>query len=179
MFALVGTVLNHTLEALLICIMDLRDLNTILSQLVDQLISIKHAVRASCLDDLALLVQREVLPCEAGTDDLLEQAKHLVVRNSTRVGEVVDASLVSLGKDDGGGKEIVQNGVAVWYIDDAFVLCDLGDKVAGVQVVGYWHAKAQAEDVLVVHHDLERLSADTSQYLIPWYAHLLNSRLGS
>jgi len=76
------------------------------------------------------------------------------MRYSTRVGEIVDSSFIVFGEQDGGGEEIVEDGVAVWNVDHAFVFCDFRDEVAGVEVVGDGHAEAEAEDVGVVHHDL-------------------------
>jgi len=83
--------------------MDFRNLKIVLLQFIDQLGSIQLAVTPSGLDDLGLLLQGEVLPCEVGTNVLLEQGEDLVVRDGTRVGEVVDAGIFVFGEEDGCG----------------------------------------------------------------------------
>ena len=134
--------------------MNLRDLKLVLLQLVGQLGGVKLAVAATSLDDLSLLLKREVLPGEIGADVLLEERQNLVVGDGAWVGEVVDSGLFVLGKEDGGWEEIVQDGVGVGDVDNALVFGDLGNEVAGVKVVGDGHAESEDEAVGVVLHDL-------------------------
>ena len=70
------------------------------------------------------------------------------------VGKVVDASLFVLGHQDGGGEEIVEDGVGVGNIHHTLVLSDLGNKVTAVQVVADWHSKSEDKSIGVVFHDL-------------------------
>lgn len=151
---LFGSTSSHSLEAQLVRLVDLRDLELVLLQLIDQLGGVELAVAATGLDDLGLLIEREVLPGEVGTDVLLEERQDLVVRDRTRVGEVVDPGLLVLGKEDGSREEIVEDGVGVGDVDDALVLGDLCDEVTGVEVVRDWHAESEDEAVGVVLHDL-------------------------
>lgn len=146
---------GHSLEASLVSLVDLWHLILVLSKLVDKLGSVQLAVGTSGLDNLGLLLEGEVLPGEVWSDVLLEESKNLVVRDGSRVGEVVDTGLLVLGQDDGGWEEIVEDGVGVWDIDDSVVLGNLGDKVAGVEVVADGHAKTEDKSVGVVFHDLE------------------------
>ena len=135
--------------------MNLRNLIPILLELINQLGRIQLAVAPASLDDLGLLLEGEVLPLELGTDDVAEQGEDLVVGDGAGVGEVVDALLVVLGEEDGGGEEVGEDGVGVGDVDDALVFGDFGDEVAGVEVVGDGHSEAEDEDVVVVLHDLE------------------------
>lgn len=144
----------HALEAALVGGVDLGDLVVILLQLGGQLGGVELAVAAAGLDDLGLLVQGEVLPGEAGSDDVAEEGEDLVVRDGAGVGEVVDASLLVLGEEDRGGEEVGEDGVAVGDVDDTLVLGDLGDEVARVEVVRDGHAQAEDQSVGIVLHDL-------------------------
>lgn len=72
-----------------------------------------------------------------------------------RVGEVEDAGVLVLGHQDRGGQQVVEDGVAVGNVDDAVVLCDLGDKVTRVEVVGDRHTQPQDEAVVVELHNLD------------------------
>jgi hypothetical protein len=123
---------SHALEALLVRLVNLRNLELILLELVDQLRGVKLAVASSSLDDLGLFVQCEVLPSKVWADVFLEEGQDLVVGNGTWIGEVVDAGVLVLGEEDGGGEEIVEDGVGVGDVYDSLVLGDLGDEVAGV-----------------------------------------------
>jgi hypothetical protein len=142
------------LEATLISLVDLWDLEVVLCQLLLKLGGVELAVAATSLDDLGLLLKGEVLPGEAGADVLLEQREDLVVRDSTWVGEVEDAGILVLSHKDRGREEVVEDGIGVGDIDDTIILGDLGDEVAGVKVVADWHAKSEDEAVGVVLHDL-------------------------
>jgi len=93
---------SHALEAALVSLVNLRDLIVVLFELLDKLGGIELAVASASLDDLGLLLQCEVLPGEVWSDVLLEEGKDLVVRNSTWVGEVIDAGVLVLGQEDGG-----------------------------------------------------------------------------
>lgn len=155
---------SHSLETSLVCLVHLWNLILVLSKLVDKLSGVQLAVGASCLDNLGLLLESEVLPCEVWTDVLLEKCENLVVGNGTWIGEVVDTSLVVLGKDDGSWKEIVEDGVGVWNVDNSVVLCDLGDKVTWVKIVADWHTETEDECILVVFHDLDYVSRE---YITP------------
>lgn len=73
------------------------------------------------------------------------------------VGEVVDSGLFVFCEEDGGREEIVEDGVGVGDVDHALVFGDLGDEVAGVEVIGDRHAESQNEAVGVVLHDLPNL----------------------
>jgi hypothetical protein len=145
---------SHALEALFVRLVNLRDLELILLELVDQLRGVKLAVASSSLDDFGLFIQCEVLPGKVWADILLEEGQDLVVGDGTWVGEVVDAGVFVLGKEDGGGEEIVEDGVGVGDVYNSLVLGDLGDEVAGVQVVADRHAESEDENVGVSLHDL-------------------------
>ena len=134
--------------------MHLRNLIPVPLQLLRQLRGVKAAVAPAGLDDLRLLLEREVGPLEGGAHDIAEEGQDLVVRDGARVGEVVDAGVAVVGEEDGGGEEVGEDGVRVGDVDDTVVLCDLGDEVAGVQVVGDGHAEAEDERVVVVLEDL-------------------------
>jgi hypothetical protein len=138
---------------------NLWNLEVVLLELGDKLGGVELAVGTAGLDDLGLLLEGEVLPGEVWADILLEESKNLVVGDGTWVGEVVDAGLVVLSKDDGGWEEVGENGVGVWNIDNAVVLGDLGNKVTAVEIVGDWHSQSQDEDVGVCFHDLGKLLA--------------------
>lgn len=155
---LLDTSLGHALEALGVSLVDLWHLKAVLLELGGKLLGVEHAVGAAGLDDLGLLLEGEVLPGEVWTNVLLEEGENLVVGDGTWVGEVVDAGLLVLSEEDGGWEEIVEDGVGVWNINDTIVLGDLGDKVAGVQVVRDWHSQSEDENVLVVLHDLLNVS---------------------
>jgi hypothetical protein len=145
---------SHSLEALLVRLVNLRDLEVILLELLDQLGSIELAVAATGLDDFGLLLEREVLPGEVWADVFLKEGENLVVGDCAWVGEVVDAGLFVLGEKDGGGQEIVKDGVRVGDVDNTLVLGDLSDEVAGVEVIGDRHTESEDETVAVVLHDL-------------------------
>jgi len=66
--------------------MDFRDRVVVFLELIDELSRVKFTVRPASLDDLALLLNGEVLPFKRRADMLLEQSKNFVVRNGTRVG---------------------------------------------------------------------------------------------
>lgn len=120
--------------------MDLWDLVVVFLKLVDQLGGVQLAVAASSLDDLGLLLEGEVLPCEIRANVLLEESKDLVVGDGTWVGEVVDTGILVLSKQDGSWEEVGKDGVGVGDIDDPVVFGDLGDEVTGVQVIADWHS---------------------------------------
>jgi hypothetical protein len=54
----------------------------------------------------------------------------------------------------------MKNGVAIGYVDDEFVLGYLVDEVSGVEIVAYWHAKAEDQDILKASQDLYVLVSD-------------------
>lgn len=145
---------GHALEALSVRLVDLWDLEVVLGELLLELGGVEHAVGASGLDDLGLLLEGEVLPLEVWTNVLLEEGEDLVVGDGTGVGEVVDAGVLVLSHEDGTWEEVVEDCVGVWNVNDTVVLGDLGDKVAGVKVVRDWHSQAEDEDIWVVLHDL-------------------------
>ncbi len=134
--------------------MDLRDSEAVLLELVLELGGVKHAVGAASLDDLGLLLESEVLPGKVWANVLLEEGKDLVVRDGTWVGEIVDTGLFVLGEEDGTWKEVVEDGVGVWHVNDLLVLGDLGNEVTAVEIIGDWHSQAENEDIWVVLHDL-------------------------
>ena len=136
--------------------MNLRDLELVLLELADQLRGVELAVASAGLDDLGLLLQCEVLPGKVWADVLLEEGQDLIVGDSTRVGEVVDTSVLVFGHEDGGGEEIVENGVGVGDVYHSLVLGDLGDEVTGVKVIADGHSESKNQDVGVCLHDLCR-----------------------
>lgn len=145
---------SHALEAASIRLVNLWHLVVVLGKLLGELGGVQTTVASAGLDDLALLLKCEVLPCEVGSDVLLEQAQDLVVRDSAWVGEVVDTGLVVFSHQDGGREEVVEDGVGVWDVNDTLVLGDLGDEVSGVEVVADRHAQSEDQAVLVGLHDL-------------------------
>jgi hypothetical protein len=146
----------HSLEATLVCLMNLWNLVVILGKLVLKLSSIQLAVGAPGLDNLGLLLECEVLPAEIWSHVLLEEGKDLIMGNGTWVGEIVDSSILVLSQKDGCWKEVGEDGVGVWNIDDTIVFGNLGDEVTRVQVIRNRHTKSEDEAVGVVFHDLEK-----------------------
>jgi hypothetical protein len=121
---------SHALEAQLVRLMNFWHLVLVLLELVDQLRGVELAVASASLDNLGLLLQCEVLPGKVWANVLLEEGQDLVVRDSTRVGEIVDTSVLVFSHKDGGWEEVVENGVGVGNIYHSLVLGDLGDEVA-------------------------------------------------
>ena len=76
------------------------------------------------------------------------------MRDGAGVREVVDTGVLVLGHEDRGREQVVQYGVGVWDVDHALILGDLGDEVAGVEVVADGHAEAENQDIGVCLHDL-------------------------
>jgi len=64
---------------------DFWDRVAIFLKLIDELSRVKFAVRPASLDNLALLLNREVLPFKRRADMFLEQGKNFVVRDGTRI----------------------------------------------------------------------------------------------
>ena len=145
---------SHALEASLVRLMNLWNLEVILLKLLHKLGGIQLAVASSSLDDLGLLLQCEVLPGKIRSDVFLEQTEHLVVGDGAWVGKVVDASVSVRGHQDGGGEEIVEDGVGVGNVHHTLVLSDLSNKVTAVQIITDWHSKSEDESIGVVLHDL-------------------------
>jgi len=88
--------LGHSLEASLVGFVDLRNLIVVFLELGDQLSGVQLAVTSSCLNDLGLLLECEVLPGEVWADVFLEEGKDLVVGDGSWVGEVVDSGVLVL-----------------------------------------------------------------------------------
>lgn len=86
----------HALKAGTVGLVDLRDRVVVLGELGDELGGVEHAVAASGLDHLGLLLQRKVLPLEAGADNVPEQGENLVVGDGARVGEVINTRVLVL-----------------------------------------------------------------------------------
>ena len=145
---------SHALEALSVSLVDLWDLEIVFGELLLEFGGVEHAVGASGLDDLGLLLEGEVLPLKVWTNVLLEEGQDLVVGDGSWVGEVVDAGILVLSQKNGAWKEVMEDGVRVRNINDTVVLGNFGDKVAGVEVVGDWHSQAEDENIWVVLHDL-------------------------
>ena len=145
---------SHALEALSVSLVNLWDLEVVFGELLLEFGGVEHAVGASGLDDLGLLLEGEVLPLKVWTNVLLEKGQDLVVGDGSWVGEVVDAGILVLSQENGAWEEVMEDGVGVWNINDTVVLGNFGDKVAGVEVVGDWHSQAEDEDIWVVLHDL-------------------------
>lgn len=101
----------HPLETLSVSVVNLRHSDPVLRKLLLQLGRIQLAIAPPGLDDLALLLQREVGPLELRTDDVAEEREDLVVGDGTRVGEVEDADVLVLRHGDGGGEEVGEDGV--------------------------------------------------------------------
>lgn len=134
--------------------MNLWNLVLVLLELVDQFGGVELAIASSRLDDLGLLLQCEVLPGKVWTDVFLEKRQNLVVGDGTWVREVVDAGFLVFCQENGGGEEVVEDGVGVGDVYDSLVLGDLGDKVTGVQVVADWHSESENQSIGICLHDL-------------------------
>jgi hypothetical protein len=145
---------GHALEALLVCLVYLGDLKLVFLQLVDQLGGVELAVAPTGFDDLGLLIQREVLPCEVWADILLKQGQDLIVGDGAGVREVIDASVLVLCHKDGGGKEIVQDGIRIGNVYHTLVLGDFGHKVTGVKIIADGHSESKNEHIGVCLHNL-------------------------
>ncbi len=74
--------------------MDLRNLDV--RQRIDQLGVIETVVRPSCLQDLRLLLEREVSVGVGGVDVLLIHIQDLIMGYDAGVAEVVDSSKLPL-----------------------------------------------------------------------------------
>jgi hypothetical protein len=127
--------------------MHLRHLDPVLPHLRHQLACVQLTIAPPGLDDLALLLEREVLPLKARPHVLAEEREHLIVADGARVCEVVDARLVVRGEQDGARQQVVQDRVGVGDVDDTGVGCDLGHEGARVQIVRDGHAEAEDEHV--------------------------------
>jgi len=101
---------------------NLRNLVVVLLELVNKLGGVKLAVAPTSLHNLCLLLQRKVPSREAGTNILLEEAQSLIMKNSARVGETVDTSLVMLCQKNRGGEEVSENGVGIGNVNYTSVL---------------------------------------------------------
>ncbi len=134
--------------------MNFRDLVLVFLELVDQLRGVELAVASAGLDNLGLLLQCEVLPGKVWANVLLKESQDLVVGDSTRVSEVVSTSVLVFGHKDGGWEKVVENGVGVGDVYHSLVLGDLGDEVAGVEVVADGHSESENQDIGVCLHDL-------------------------
>lgn len=77
--------------------------------------------------------------------------------NRAWVCKVVDASLVVSGKYQGGGEQIVKDGLGVGNVNDAGVFRDFGDEGPRVKVVGDGHAEAKNERIGVYLQKLGNL----------------------
>lgn len=139
---------------MLVRFVNLWDLELVLLELVDQLRGIELAVTSAGLDDLGLLLQREVLPGEVWADVFLEEGQNFVVGDGAWIREVVDTGILVFGHEDRGWKEVVENGVGVGNVYHSLVLGDLGDEVAGMEVVADWHSESENESISVCFHDL-------------------------
>lgn len=106
--------------------MHLRHFNPILPQLIRQFRRVQLTVTPPRLGHLALLLERKVLPREAGPDVPFEQLEDFVVADGARVGEVVDARLIVGGQHERAGEQVVEDGVGVGNVHDTRVLRDLG-----------------------------------------------------
>ena len=144
---LLGPIRRHPHKTPLIRLVHLGHLDPVLVQLRHQLRRVEHTVAPPRLDDLALLLEREVGPRERRPHEPLEQAQDLVVADRARVGEVVDARLAVAGEEERGGQEVVEERGGVGHVDDACVGRDFGHERARVQVVRDGHAEAQDEGV--------------------------------
>lgn len=83
-----------------------------------QLGVVEGVVGTTSLEDLGLLIDSKVLPSVSGVDDLLVEAKHLIVRNSTGVAEIVNSGQASLGHDKTQRKELREDGHRVGHVDN-------------------------------------------------------------
>ncbi len=102
--------------------MNLRNLIVVLLELVHKLGGIKLAVAPTSLYNLRLLLQRKVLPGEARSNILFEEAQNFVMRNGARVGEIVDTGLIVLCQKNRGGEEVREYGIGVGNVDHPLVL---------------------------------------------------------
>lgn len=93
---------------------------------------IQFAIAPFGFHDMALLLEREVLPRESWINDLFIQTQYLVMRYSSRIREVHDASFSVLGQNHDYRQEVVQDAVRVGDVDDALVFGDLRHEGAAV-----------------------------------------------
>lgn len=118
-------------------------------KLLLQLACIHFVVTASSNDNLGLLLQGEVLVCQARVNVLLVHVQDFVVANNARVGEIPDTCEVSLGHLDGDGKQLVKDRHGVRNVHNLIVFCDLGDEIAGGRkVTGDRHPHSQCAHVV-------------------------------
>jgi hypothetical protein len=140
--------------------------------LSDELARVQSVVGATSLEDLGLVLDREVLPLKVGIDVLqidvggrmskegktgwlvvrvssylLVEGEHFIVRSGAGVGEVVDSLALLLGHVNGDGQQVGEDGHRVGHVDDLLVLADLRDEVPGVEVIRDGHAKPEGEHV--------------------------------
>ena len=119
-----------------------------------KLVAVELIVGPSCLEDLILILEAEVGVGVIRVNVLLVQIEHLVVRDDTRVAEVVYPAELLVCHDKAGGEELVKDSHGVRDIHHLVVLDDFSYEVAGGKVVGDWHANSENESAGV---DLEHL----------------------
>lgn len=144
----------HALEAPLVGFVNLGNPIFILPELGHQLGRVQCTVAAASLDDFGLLFQGKVPPAKFWSHNFLEELENLVMRDRTRVGKVIDASLTMLCKNDGSRQKIMQHGVAVGNVNHSLVAKELCHKVSRMKVIANRHAKTKNEAVGVAAEDL-------------------------
>jgi len=119
--------ISHSFKALFVRVMHFHaiEIDPVFPAFLRELARVEHAVAAAGFDHMGLLFKGEVAPLECWGDDGAVEGKDFVVRDCARVGEVVDTKFVVRGEQQGDREEVMEDGVAVWYVDYSLVLRDL------------------------------------------------------
>jgi len=114
---------------------------------------VEFVVGARCLDNHGLLFKGEILVSVGRVNVLRIQVQDLVMRDDTRVGEVVDSSksLLCHGKRE--WKHFGQDSHRVRNINDFLVLDNFRNEVSVNEVIPHGHTNAedQAVGILLQH----------------------------
>jgi hypothetical protein len=138
----------HALKAQIKCRLNVINDNA-LGHIPQQLGTVQFIIRTRRLENLILLFEGKVGVRKAGVNVLFEQVQHLIVRNDTRIGKVVDTGQPLLGHGQRRRQHFSQNGHGVWNVDNLFVLCNLGDKVSMRQIIRNRHSHSQNHTVRI------------------------------
>mmetsp|Transcript_2287 Transcript_2287/g.3307 ORF Transcript_2287/g.3307 Transcript_2287/m.3307 type:complete len:324 (-) Transcript_2287:93-1064(-) len=119
---------------------------------------VEFIVGSSSLDDLGLFLNSKVGVVVGWINVLCVKIQDFVVRNNTRIGEIVNSGECRLCHGKRGGKHFVQHGHRIRNIHDTLVLDNLCDEISVEQIVRDWHAHTKDQAVGVVLEQLFHVS---------------------
>lgn len=90
----------HSLKTLVISRVDFFDLNAEIFHPVDQFRAVQFAVASSRLQNLRLLLLREVLPLKIRSHMFLEKRQDLVMGDGARIRKIVNPRVVGRGEQE-------------------------------------------------------------------------------